>query len=224
MPRPPRIWFPGALYHVMVRGDNREPIFFNDADRRAFLARLGRAKRDYDCQLWAYVLMTNHVHLMLRTGDTHPVSKFMQSLSTGYTLYVHKKYQRVGHIFQGRFRSILVEKDTYALELTRYIHLNPVRAWMVQVPAAYRWSSYHAYLRNDSTSLVDPGEILAMMSPIVTNQRTLYAGFVCDGLREQSNAFEQVLLSATIFGSPEFSSLHGVRHQARNSASPPIGV
>src|SRR3989338_6759351 len=76
MPRPPRIWFPGALYHVMVRGDNREPIFFNDADRRSFLARLARAKHEYDCQLWAYVLMTNHVHLMLRTGDVHPISTF----------------------------------------------------------------------------------------------------------------------------------------------------
>src|SRR3989338_538277 len=183
MPRPPRIWFPGALYHVMVRGDNREPIFFNDADRRSFLARLARAKHEYDCQLWAYVLMTNHVHLMLRTGDVHPVSKFMQSLNTAYTLYIHKKYQRVGHIFQGRFRSILVEKDSYALELTRYIHLNPVRAKMVPVPEAYRWSSYHAYLREESTMLVDSGEILAMISPVVAKQRTLYADFVRDGLR-----------------------------------------
>ncbi|MDP3703962.1 MAG: transposase [Candidatus Omnitrophota bacterium] len=224
MPRPPRIWFPGALYHVMVRGDNREPIFFNDADRRSFLVRLARAKHEYGCQLWAYVLMTNHVHLMLRTGDIHPVSKFMQSLNTGYTFHVHKKYRRVGHIFQGRFHSILVEKDTYALELTRYIHLNPVRAKMVPVPEAYRWSSYHAYLGGDSTTLVDVEEVLAMMSPVVTKQRKLYIDFVRDGLQERNSAFEQVLLTAPVLGSPEFAALHGVRHQARNSASLPIGV
>ncbi len=224
MPRPPRIWFPGALYHVMVRGDNREAIFFNDADRRSFLARLARAKREYDYQLWAYVLMTNHVHLMLRTGDVHSLSKFMQSLNTGYTFHIHKKYRRVGHIFQGRFRSVLVEKDSYALELTRYIHLNPVRAGMVPVPEAYRWSSYHAYLRDASTTLVDPDEVLAMISPVVAKQRTLYADFVRDGLREQDNAFEQALLTTTVLGSPAFVSLHGVRHQARNSASLPIGV
>ena len=182
MPRRPRIWFPGALYHIIVRGDNREPIFFIEQDYRTYLQFLNDAKGRYGCQLFAYALMTNHVHLMVQTGQLHPISKLMQSVNTVYTMYVNKKYKRVGHIFQGRYHGVLVEKESYALELTRYIHLNPVRAGLVRVPQQYRWSSYRAYLGKGDDGLVNTEEILAMVSPVESRRRSLYAQFVIDGL------------------------------------------
>lgn len=208
MPRLPRIWFPEALYHLTIRGDNREPIFFAEPDYRRYLKLLKDAKQRYGCQLFAYALMTNHVHLMVQTGQTHPVSKFMQLVNTTYTVYVNKKYKRVGHIFQGRYHSVLVERDSYALELTRYIHLNPVRAGMARVPDEYRWSSYRAYLGRDGSRLVDTELILDMINPLKADQRDLYVQFVMDGLSIRSGLLEQELLTPNhILGTPEFISM-----------------
>ena len=186
MPRPPRIWFPGALYHLILRGDNREPIFFTESDYRTYLALLRDAIRRYECQVLAYALMTNHLHLMVQTGQVQPVSKLMQSLNTTYTMYVNRTYKRVGHIFQGRYHSILIDKDSYALELTRYIHLNPVRAGLVRTPEEYPWSSYWAYLGRAENDLVTPNDILAMVSHVEARQRVLYGQFVIDGLMQES--------------------------------------
>jgi REP element-mobilizing transposase RayT len=214
MPRPPRIWFPEALYHLILRGDNREPIFFAGEDYRRYLKLLAEAKRRYGCQLFAYALMTNHIHLMVQTGEIHPVSKFMQVVNTAYTIYMNKKYHRVGHIFQGRYHSVLVEKDSYALELTRYIHLNPVRAGMARAPEAYRWSSYQAYLGRHENRMVDTELILDMISPLKAHQRELYSQFVKDGLSMRGPGLEQELLARHILGTPEFISM--VKEGARS--------
>ncbi len=225
MPRPPRIWFPGALYHLVVRGDNREPIFFADPDYRTYLKLLSVATRRYGAQLFAYALMTNHVHLMVQTDQIHPVSKLMQSLNTAYTIYINKKYKRVGHVFQGRFHSVLVEKDRYALELTRYIHLNPVRAGLVRAPERYRWSSYRAYLGREEDRFVNPTDILAMISPDDARQRTLYAQFVRDGLT-MNRPLERGLLAHHILGSPDFVSMvkEGARPLAQKLSYSELGV
>lgn len=205
MPRPLRIWFPGALYHLVVRGDNREPIFFAEQDYHKYLQLLQVAKRRYGAHLFAYALMTNHVHLMVQTDQTYPVSKLMQSLNTAYTMYINKAYKRVGHVFQGRYHSVLVEKDAYALELTRYIHLNPVRAGLVRAPEQYPWSSYHAYLGRGGNRLVEPEEILAMVSPVESRRRMLYTQFVIDGLMTQPLQDREILANR-IVGSPDFVS------------------
>lgn len=205
MPRAPRIWFPEALYHLTIRGDNREPIFFADADYRRYLKLLSEAKQRYGCQLFAYALMTNHVHLMVQTGSTHPISKFMQLVNTAYTVYMNWKYQRVGHIFQGRYHSILVEKESYALELTRYIHLNPVRAGMVRAPQDYPWSSYRAYTGMESNPLVDAELMLDMIDLSKDRQREFYAQFVIEGISMRSPELnEEILASTRILGSPGF--------------------
>ena len=215
MPRPPRIWYPGALYHVMARGDNREAIFFASPDYRTYLFMLRRALRRYDGRLLAYALMTNHVHLFVETGQTHPVSKIMQSINTAYTFYMHRRYKRVGHIFQGRFHAILVEKDSYALEVTRYIHLNPVRAGMVRRPEDYRWSSYRAYLGMVAEPFVESRTILDMISASGA-QRQQYAEFVRDRLQEELTA--QMLQRCWVLGSPAFVSriTAGARPPARD--------
>ncbi|OGX38318.1 MAG: hypothetical protein A3C53_02540 [Omnitrophica WOR_2 bacterium RIFCSPHIGHO2_02_FULL_68_15] len=205
MPRRPRIWFPEALYHLIVRGDNREIIFFSDADYRRYLELVAEARQRFECRLFAYALMTNHAHLMVQTGQTHSVSKFMQWLNTSYTIYVNKRHQRVGHVFQGRYHSVLVEKDSYALELSRYIHLNPVRAGMVRTPEAYRWSSFHEYLHPGRPGLTDTDLILAMISPIASHQRPLYRQFVMEGLTARPSWLERQLEAPNhIVGTAEF--------------------
>lgn len=204
MPRQPRIWFPGALYHVTVRGNNREPIFLTEADYRRYLKLLAQGMRLVDARLLAYALMTNHVHLMVQTGPVHPISKLMQSLGTAYTMYVNHKYERVGHVFQGRYHSVLVEKDSYALELTRYIHLNPVRARMVRAPEQYRWSSYRAYLGKDDDRLVDTEDILSLISPSTAEQRPFYQQFVLEGMARRDALLDRLLAANSILGTPEF--------------------
>lgn len=189
----------------MVRGDNREPIFFGDADYRLYLNLLGEAKRRYACQLFAYALMTNHVHLMLQTGSRYPVSKIMQFLNTAYTTSINQRHHRVGHLFQGRYRSVLVDKDAYLVELSRYIHLNPVRAGLVGRSEEYPWSSYRAYLRERPDELVDAQDVLAMFSPPAT-ARQRYQEFVRDGLASADAVERRLLARRSILGSADFVS------------------
>jgi REP element-mobilizing transposase RayT len=153
MPRPPRIDFPDALYHVTSRGNGRDVIFWSDADRERFLGQLADNLRVAGAVLYAYVLMDNHFHLLVRTPRAN-LSRFMQRLLTAYALYARYKHRRPGHQLQGRFKAKLVEDETYLLAVTRYIHLNPVkiaagrklsRADRLRRLNAYRWSSYGGY-------------------------------------------------------------------------------
>ncbi len=154
MPRPPRIDFPDALYHVTSRGNGRASIFFSDDDRWRFLAQLAHHLQLTAAVLYAYVLMDNHFHLLVRTPRAN-LSRFMQRLLTAYALYARYKHRRPGHIFQGRFKAKLVEDNVYLRGLTRYIHLNPVkiaacrkldRAERLRRLNAYPWSSYRGYV------------------------------------------------------------------------------
>src|SRR3990170_1428331 len=143
MARPLRIEFPGALYHVTSRGDRREPIYEDDADRTTFLATLAEVLRRFNWTCYAYCLMTNHYHLVVGTPDGN-LSKGMRQLNGMYTQATNRRHRRTGHLFQGRFKGILIDKDAYLLELARYVVLNPVRAGMVKHPRLYAWSSYRA--------------------------------------------------------------------------------
>ncbi len=131
MPRKARIDAPGALHHIIVRGIERRNIFLDDVDRENFLARLGAVIEDTQTACFAWALIPNHVHLLLRTGDG-PISRVMQRLLTGYAVSFNRRHRRHGHLFQNRYKSILCQEDAYLLELVRYIHLNPLRAKMVQ--------------------------------------------------------------------------------------------
>lgn len=203
MPRAPRIWFPGAWYHIMARGDNREPIFFAEGDYLTYLRLLSEAAARYRCRIHAYALMTNHVHLMVETGPVEPMAKPMQWLQTSYASYIHRKYRRVGHVFQGRYRSILVERDSYALELSRYIHLNPVRAHLVRDPLDHPWSSYGAYMGQEGVGVVRTEQLLGMISPNPAEQRERYRQFVLEGLNSSRDLMKQVR-NRQFLGSPEF--------------------
>jgi REP-associated tyrosine transposase len=143
MARPLRIEYPGALYHVTSRGDRQEPIFDDDQDRTAFLNVLGDVVSRFRWQCHAYCLMGNHYHLMIETPQGN-LTKGMRQLNGVFTQWSNRRHQRSGHLFQGRYKAILVDRDSYFLELARYIVLNPVRAAMVKHPQQWPWSSYGA--------------------------------------------------------------------------------
>jgi REP element-mobilizing transposase RayT len=144
MSRPWRIKYEGAFYHILSRGNNQQDIFFVDADRRSFLKCLGQMSQRFDVDIFAYVLMDNHYHLLLRTNRAN-LSKCMQWLGTTYTTRFNLRHARNGHLFQGRYKSIIVENDSYLKQLSYYIHRNPLRAGIVKRLIDYHWSSYAAY-------------------------------------------------------------------------------
>ena len=143
MARPLRIEFAGALYHITASGNEGRDIFFTDDDRRQVLATLGKVCDRFRWLCHSYCLMTNHYHILVETPEAN-LSQGMRQLNGGYTQYVNRSHGRVAHLFQGRFKGILVEKEAYLLELARYIVLNPVRAGMVQDPESWPWSSYRS--------------------------------------------------------------------------------
>jgi REP element-mobilizing transposase RayT len=144
MARAWRIEFEGALYHVLSRGNERRDIFFGDDDRRRFLDTLGDMAQRFEVDVFVYVLMGNHYHLLLRTRRAN-LSRAMQWLGATYTNRLNARHSRSGHLFQGRFKNMLVQNDAYLLQLSYYIHRNPLRAKIVERLADYRWSSYRAY-------------------------------------------------------------------------------
>lgn len=145
MAKPLRIEFAGALYHVTSRGNERKAIYFDDQDREKSLDLLEHVCKRFGWICHAYCLMTNHYHLLIETANGD-LSKGMRQLNGVYTQYVNRAYVRVGHLFQGRYQAILVQKEDYLLELSRYVVLNPVRAGMVALPGEWEWSSYRATL------------------------------------------------------------------------------
>jgi len=143
MARPLRLEFPGALYHLTSRGNAKADIYCDDTDRHVFVRLLGNTARRFRWVLYSYCLMGNHYHLLAETPEPN-LSRGMRHLNGVYTQYFNRRHKRVGHVLQGRFKAILVERETYLLELMRYVPLNPVRAGFVPSPEQWRWSSYRA--------------------------------------------------------------------------------
>jgi len=183
MARKPRVEFPGGLYHVISRGNDRRAIFRDDGDRKQFLELLAKYRKQQGFRLFAFVLMTNHFHLLIETSSV-PLSKTMQQFLGSYTRYFNRRYHRVGHLFQGRYKAILCETDPYLLELIRYIHLNPVRSKIVRDPVAYRWSSHRVYLGKEERDFVDVSAVLKMMGKGLTVARKAYSKFVLDRISQ----------------------------------------
>jgi REP element-mobilizing transposase RayT len=140
MARKPRIEFPGALYHVIARGNQRRRTFFNPEDYENYLSRLWSYHEKFHFTLYAHCLMPNHIHLLIESAEV-PLSKIMQAIQFSYTQSFNRRHKKVGHLFQGRYKAVLCQKDEYLLELVRYIHLNPVRAGIVKDPKNYNPNS-----------------------------------------------------------------------------------
>ena len=145
MARRIRFQTPASTYHVMLRGNDGQPIFFSEGDKVKLCLFIQQGVERFDHTIEAFCFMSNHIHLALRVFDTS-ISRIVHHLAFRFAQFVNRKYKRIGHLFQGRFKSILVDDATYLKELIRYIHLNPVRAGMVTDPRDYLWSSHNAYI------------------------------------------------------------------------------
>ena len=181
MARKPRVEFEGALYHVIARGNQRRDIFRDDADRATYLERIEHYRERYRCLVYAYMLMSNHVHLLIETG-TVGLSKIMQGIQFSYTQRYNRRHHAVGHLFQGRYKAILCDRDAYLLELVRYIHLNPARMKHPQDAWKYRWSSHRAYVGEDSPVKIQADVVLKQFASSKRAARREYLGFMRAGL------------------------------------------
>ncbi len=182
MARKPRIHFPGALYHVITRGNRKQVIFLDEKDFKQFLTYLLNCKNRFSFRLYAYALMQNHLHLLIEVGEV-PLSRTMQTLLFAYASYFNRRYGEVGHLFQGRYKAILCDKDAYLKELVRYIHLNPVRAGLVKRPEDYEWGSHLSYLGKGGKGLIDEGFVLEQFGGSGSLGRKRYREFVWEGMR-----------------------------------------
>jgi REP element-mobilizing transposase RayT len=181
MARPLRLEFAGALYHVTSRGDGREDIFRASGDRLVFFEVLAGVCGRLNWMVHAYCLMTNHYHLLVETPDAN-LARGMRELNGVYTQRFNRIYGRVGHVFQGRYKAILVQKETYLLELARYVVLNPVRAGMVPSPGEYRWSSYRAMIGEEvAPDWLETRSILRAFGQTEAEAASDYSRFVAEG-------------------------------------------
>lgn len=183
MARKPRVEFPGAFYHVIARGNRRAVIFHDAADYTAYLERVERYRARDGCRLYAYVLMANHVHLLVETA-TPPLSRTMQTLQFTYSQYYNRRYGTTGHVFQGRYKAILCDRTAYLLELVRYVHLNPARLRTPRNPWSYPWSSHRAYLGEPGVVHVTTGGVLEQFHRQRGPARHAYRRFLREGLTQ----------------------------------------
>lgn len=190
MPRVLRVKGEFSTYHVVQRGNEKKKIFRNDEDKVKFLETLAKAREKYNFLIYAYCLMDNHIHLLVNDNG-NDISKLMKSINISYVSYFNRTYQRCGHLFQDRFKSELVKDDRYLLEVSRYIHNNPVKAKMVERPDEFRWSSYNIYSgkANDALSLLDTSMILNYFSGNRLRSASEYEKFV-----DENQEFEDYIL------------------------------
>jgi putative transposase len=184
MARRPRIHFIGAVYHVMLRGNGGQSIFFDPKDYAYFEQLIVEGIARYNYRIHGYCWMPNHVHMVVEVADI-TLSKIIQNISFRYTRRINKKKQRTGHLFQGRYKAILLDAENYLLELIRYIHLNPVRANLAQSPDDYPWSGHKCYLGQEKNQWLSTDWMLQRFSGRKREARKAYQRFVSKGLGEK---------------------------------------
>jgi putative transposase len=205
MPRKPRFFLADVPLHIVQRGNNRQAIFFADNDYEAYLGWVKEAAERYDCGVHAYVLMTNHVHLLLTPRDGGAASSMMQYVGRRYVPHVNQKYRRTGTLWEGRFRASLVQEERYLLACYRYLELNPVRAAVVSSPAEYPWSSYRHNALGHENQLLTSHPVYCALGKTSHERRAAYRELFADqldpGLVKELRACVQ---SGTPFGNHQF--------------------
>ena len=204
MSRPLRILYAGAFYHVTARGNEKKSIFKNDRDYEKFLSYIEAAVERYGAVINAYYLMSNHYHLLVQTPRAN-LPEVMKYINGSYTSYINTKRQSVGHLFQGRYKAILIDADSYAQELSRYIHLNPVRAEIVSKPEEYRWSSYQCYTgKEKSPKWLTMQFILDCFDEQTSIGQRKYREFVEDKIGQRYDDPIKDAVASSILGGEEF--------------------
>lgn len=231
MSRPLRIEVPGGLFHVTSRGDRREAIFLDDSDRHKWLTLLGEVCQRFNWACHAYCLMDNHFHIVVETADGN-LSAGMRQLNGIYTQWHNHAHDRVGHVFQGRFKGILVQRDAYLLELARYVVLNPVRAGLCALPGQWPWSSYRAMIGQAPVpEWLQTTWLMAQFSPQAATATAAYVDHVRAGIGKPGiwdNLKNQLYLGDADFASALQLQSQGQANQAeiprlqRRSSAPPL--
>ena len=174
MPRKPRHYLAGVPAHIIQRGNNRLPCFFSEDDYQFYLECLGESACRYGCVIHAYVLMTNHIHLLMTPINENAISRVLQSVGRRYVRHINQMYQRTGTLWEGRHKGSLVQSEEYVLACYRYIELNPVRAGIVAHPSEYPWSSYHHNAQGKSNILLQPHDTYAALGNCTERRRKAY--------------------------------------------------
>jgi REP element-mobilizing transposase RayT len=216
MARRPRLFAPGLLYHVIARGNQQRLTFLDDEDYRAYMGRLALYRTRHTVTLLAYCLMPNHVHLLARTGDV-PLAKFMQGLQQSYTQWFNRRHEKVGHVFQGRYRAIVCDSEAYLLTLVRYIHLNPVRAGLVEDPGQYPYSGHRTYLAGGDTAVLDPAPLLDLLGG-----QQAYRRFVDAGRAEPHQAHLYQVRAQQVLGDLAFAAAVSGQRSLHAPVGPPL--
>ncbi len=190
MSRPPRLHVPGAFYHVILRGNHREALFGTAADRGVLNDFVADAVTRFVCRIHAFCWMTNHLHALVQIADC-PLGKIIQSIAGRYSRYRHKLLNTSGHLFEQRHGAKLVEVDAYFLTLLRYIHLNPVKARIVDSPSDYPWSSHRAYVGTDSIFWLTTDFGLSLFSNDIVQARSAYKRFICEPRDEDDGDLDE---------------------------------
>jgi putative transposase len=225
MARLQRLTLSGQPHHVIQRGNNREPVFFADEDYRFYLALLREHADLFQCQIHAYVLMTNHVHLLVTPNSESGLSRLMQFVGRRYVRYINKTYQRTGTLWEGRFKSSLIESEGYLLTCMRYIELNPVRAKMVRKPGKYAWSSYRVNVDGDYSGLVIPHKIYRALAVTPAQQRHAYGKLFEDAIpQDDLDLLRQSIKGGWAVGSNKFKNKIAKALSSRVSPLPRGGL
>lgn len=205
MPRLPRIWIEGVPQHVVQRGVDRNAIFFHEDDYSTYLANLTQYQSEWGVQIHAYCLMTNHIHLLLSGSNAYSIPGFMKAVNQRYVQYINGAYRRSGTLWEGRYKSSLIESERYFLACMRYIELNPLRARMIADVADYFWSSYRSNAVGQRDATVQPHPIYLQLHQEVNERLQLYSLFVAEGVSPEELAMiRETLQSGRPTGSEAF--------------------
>jgi len=206
MARKPRVHYPAAVYHVILRGNGGQEIFFSDEDCFRYYLLLQEGTERYGHQVHAFCLMTNHVHLAIQVREVG-LARIMQNIAFRYTRWINGRHNRTGHLFQGRYKAVLIDANSYLLELTRYIHLSPVRSGMVRRPEDDSWSGHRAYLGLETILWLTTDWVLSLFSKRLSLARRAYTRFVHDGKHgaHQEEYHKGTEIDSRILGDPILS-------------------
>lgn len=216
MPRGPRLAFENSFLHVFNRGINKSPIFLDQNDYNFFLEKLLKLQKKYDHSIYALCLMPNHFHLSIQTRKA-PISKIMSSLTTSYSMYFNRTYHHFGPVFQNRFKSILIQDESYFVQLSRYIYLNPIKDGLTKDPLTYPYSTFSEAVGTKPIKFLDT-DIIRLVGQTKKSQE-YYRQFVYDGIEKNFDDFERLFnVEESVLGSNLFSTLAKKKYLRRKRA------
>jgi len=222
MPRTTRLIVDGGTYHVLTRGNNGQQVFHEDADYQRYLQLVSTYARGYQLKLYHFALMPNHVHLVAGVIRGETLSQAMHRINLTYAWFYRRRYRYKGHLWQGRFKSLLIDRDSYLLECGRYVELNPVRAGLVRHPADYAWSSYRVYAYGFDNPLIAPNPLYDTLGASAGQRQERYQQFIQEGIRQgvQPPLDRYQFLGGTSAATKAFEELFGLPSIRRRRGRP----